>query len=1064
MTPSFKNSIKRIHITNVSIIIITSLHLLLTACSENPQKNAENITKESKDLATQKQHTPTQKTPPLSFNEHIQPILSANCYHCHGPDSGTREPKDNPLRLDTKSGAFAKRSNGKPVIIKGDPDSSYLIQLIESKDPQLVMPLHPTRSPHGKIMPPSDIALIRRWVKEGAHYQKHWSYIPPKKTPLPIVKNKHWPKNYIDHYILHKLEKHNLSPNPPQNKARLLRRLSFDLTGLPPTPNELAAFTSDTREFETVYQEKITALLNSNAYAEHFARHWLDVARYADTHGIHLDNFRSIWPYRDWVINAFRSNMKFDQFTLEQIAGDMLNNPTLNQKIATGFHRCLPTTGEAGSIEEEYHAVYAQERVNTTSSVWLGLTTGCAACHDHKFDAITTKENYQLTAFFRNTTMSALDGHNAIHPPNISVPAKTDQNRYHQIKQKIQQLTQQKKSLANTLNAPFQKWLKLNKTSPNKNTPTSLTWQNNTTEKATTISKTNAIKLINKGDFEKNQPFSFSAWIKIPDNPSGSIIAKMQSTKSLRGYDLHFKSGKLVVSLNHSFPKNYLQVMTIKKAPTNQWSHITVTYDGSEKAHGINIYINEEKLKLMPQMETLTKSIRTKTPLIIGRREKNNTFENGQIKNLRIYNHELKAPEISKIVTLDTLNKNNLTKKDTNKIKTHYFSYIHPDTHTIHNNILTLQKELHQIRTRATYTLIMDSNPYAKPTAHILIRGEYAVKDKEILTPKTPASLPPMTADMPPNRLGLAKWLIDKNNPLPARVTVNRYWSYLFGTGIVNTNQDFGIMGARPSHPKLLDHLAVDFTENSWDLHHLIRQIVTSSTYRQSSKISPNKLQTDPLNKLLARSPRYRLDAEQIRDLALSSSNLLHNEIGGPPVKPYQPSNIWKEVSMPQSNTKKYQHDSGYKLYRRSIYTFWKRTAIHPVMEILNAPSRDTSCVQRERTNTPLQALVIMNDPQFIEASRQLAAKAIKNATSTEKRINIIATSLISREMTPSEIQIIKTTLATAIQKFNTSPNNAKKLTSIGETKAPNTINTSELAAWTIIANQILNMDETLNK
>jgi len=1080
----------------ISSILFLGLSFTIASCSKQKTEpsteteDAKATPAENKEDTYHSKYETVSLDTPLSFNEHIQPILSVNCYHCHGPDSGTRLPEDEPLRLDSAEGVFAIRENGKSVIIKGDPDSSYLMELMESKDPDLVMPLHPSKSPHGRIMDPADIALVRRWIKEGANYEKHWAYIAPKKAELPEIQNKDWSRKPIDHFILSKLEQNKLTPNPDEDKARLLRRLSFDLTGLPPTPDETTEFLADTRDFETVYAEKVDTLLKTDAYAEHFARHWLDVARYADTHGIHIDNYRSIWPYRDWVINAFRDNMKFDQFTLEQIAGDMLPNATLEQKIASGFHRCLPTTGEGGAIDEEYNAIYAQDRVDTTSAAWLGLTAGCAACHDHKFDAISTKENYQLTAFFRNTTMTALDRNNAIHPPNVLVPIKQDRGRHTLANKESLLLTKHYQKLRTKHEASFQTWLKkkaksrtslapaadgvvvnlpLNNKKKGINHPTfnsklPLKWKDSPLGDAVLFTDSNVINLGNSGDFERNQSFSYGAWINAPDNTTGGIIAKMKTPDTHRGYDLWLEEGKLAVHLIHDYPKNHLKVITKKKIKANEWMHVMVTYNGSSRPRGVKLYINGVSQELATSVNKLTKTIKTDAPLLLGSRHLSQPFNNGQLQHFQLYQRELDVNEITQIAIEGQVSIGNLDKNKLEDARQYYFANISPETAETSAKITAIQKELKDIETRGTRTLIMDVNPEEKPTAHILIRGQYTDKDKEVLSPDVPASLPPMTKDMPKNRIGLAMWLTDKRNPLPARITANRYWYYLFGTGIVETNKDFGVMGSRPTHPKLLDYLAADFMEHDWDLHHLLREMVMSSTYRQSSIISAEKKQRDPLNKLLSRGPRYRLDAEQLRDLALSSSHLLHTEIGGPSVKPYQPINIWESVAMKSSNTKKYTQDSGNKLYRRSLYTFVKRTAHHPTMEILNAPNREESCVQRELTNTPLQAFVIMNDPQFVEASRQLAAAALQNATATQERINFIALTLLSREMTQDEISIIKTTLTTVLQKFKASPEDAIKLTSVGETKAPQALDPTELAAWTIIANQILNMDETLNK
>lgn len=1086
-----------------NITLATALGFSVLSCSEKKQEttsqqnDAEESSTSSEEASyanSNKQSTTVSIDTPLSFNEHIQPILSTNCYHCHGPDSGTRLPEDEPLRIDTEEGAFEVRKNGKPVIIKGDPDNSYLLELMESKDPDLVMPLHPTRSPHGRIMDPADIELVRRWIKEGANYEKHWAYISPKKAELPEVENKEWVRNSIDTFVLSKLEQNNITPNGDEDKSRLLRRLTFDLTGLPPTPDELKVFLADTRDFETVYSEKVDQLLNTDAYAEHFGRHWLDVARYGDTHGIHNDNYRSIWPYRDWVIDAFRENMKFDQFTIEQIAGDMLPNPTLDQKVATGFQRCLTTTGEGGAIEEEYNAIYAQDRVDTTSAAWLGLTAGCAACHDHKFDAISTKENYQLTAFFRNTTMNAFDNNDSIHPPNILVPHKKDRQRLATIKKELQTVNDKKEQLFNSQDPKFDAWLTQISNSPNYRTHVAegvvvnlplndkskgignpaftsnlpLKWNKALDGDAVYFKDANVINLGNLGDYERDQAFSYGAWINAPSRASGGIISKMNSAKNFQGYDLLIDQGKLSVHLIHQFPHNYIKVITKNKIENNEWIHVMATYDGSAKASGLKIYINGVEQELDILISNLTKTIKTDAPLLLGSRHLSGAFNNGQLQHFQLYQRALSKSDVYKLATQGILNQvvnsGNSDPKKLLQAKKHYFTNIAKKTTDMDAKIAKIKNEIAAIEGRATRTLIMDVKPNSKPTAHVLIRGEYASKDEEVLSPDVPAALPPMTDDMPRNRLGLAMWLTDKRNPLPARVTANRYWYYLFGKGIVETNKDFGVMGARPTHPKLLDYLAADFMENDWDLHHLLRQIVTSSTYRQSAVISEEKKQADPLNKLLSRGPRYRLDAEQIRDLALKSSNLLHEEIGGPSVKPYQPINIWESVAMAGSNTRFYKQDSGNKLYRRSMYTFVKRTAHHPTMEILNAPNREEACVQRDITNTPLQAFVIMNDPQFVEASRQLAASAIQYGSETEERINYISLNLLSREMDAEEIEIVNTTLSSVMEKFKTKPEEAIKLISVGASKAPAEIDPAELASWTIIANQVLNMDETLNK
>lgn len=1037
---------------------------------------------------------------PISFNEHIQPILSEYCYHCHGPDSGSREPKASPLRLDQEESAFEIRENGKPVIIKGNPEDSYLMQLVRSTDKVKVMPPHPSKNPHGKIMDQSDIELLHRWIEEGAVYEDHWAYIAPKKSTLPEIANKDWVRNEVDYFVAAKLDKSGLKPNEQESESRLIRRLYLDLTGLPPSAEELDSILGDQRDFDTVYNEKVDQLMNTDAYAEHWTRNWLDVARYGDTHGIHLDNYRSIWPYRDWVIKAFKNNMPFDQFTREQIAGDMMPNVTTEQKIATGFNRCNPTTGEGGAIPEEYDAIYAQDRVDTVSSAWLGLTFGCAACHDHKFDAISQKENFQLTAFFRNTTMHAMDGNAAHHPPFINIFEPKDQEMLDKAHVELADMQKLDREYRAKNTDKFLAWVTVQKTSSNKigsqklllplhnaekgltdssnNTYTSakpLTWVEgpNAIDKGALFTGGNTIDLGQIGSFNNDQSFSYSAWIKVPQGTNGAVFSKMYADNTFRGYDLYLVNGKLNFHIINSYPGDAIKVITHQNYPDNVWTHVTITYDGKGKAAGAKIYINGKSASLAVEQDSLKGTIITDAPLKIGSRSGDVAVENAAVYGFRMFDKALTDKEIERLfigaelrqaqslVSVDPAEAKKAQHKLSN-LKNYYFEN---NDKTVMDNqvqINAIKKQIADIQRRSTPTLVMDDKKDSEPHAHVLIRGVYSDKGERV-TPDTPASLPPM-GDLPRNRLGLAHWITSPENPLPARVTVNRYWYYIFGRGIIETNGDFGIMGARPTHPQLLDWLAKDFVENDWDLHHLLRKIVTSATYRQSGRISPEKLEKDPQNILLSRGPRYRMDGEKIRDLALKASGLLNPKVGGPSVKPYQPKGVWSSIAMTVSNTKLYKQDMGDKLYRRSLYTFWKRMAPHPAMEIFNAPSREISCVQRDRTNTPLQAFVLLNDPQFVEASRHLAEKAIKGASTDSERIDFISKRLIAREMRTMEHESILQSLDTIRERIAMNPEEASKLAFVGESKPDASLNQGELAAWTLVANLILNLDETVNK
>jgi mono/diheme cytochrome c family protein len=767
----------------------------------------------------------------VTFNTHIQPILSENCYHCHGPDSGSRKAD---LRLDRAEFAFKPLQSGQPAIIKGHAVTSEVVRRLRHKDPKEVMPPPATH----KLISEREIALIEKWIEQGANYQEHWSLIPPLRPSVPTLPDTTWPKNPIDNFILASLRKVALTPAPEAGKAVLLRRVTLDLTGLPPTPEDVDAFLADTRP--DAYEQAVDRLLGSAAYGEHQTRYWLDAARYADTHGIHIDNYRSIWPYRDWVIKAFNANQPFDQFTIEQLAGDLLPNPTLEQKIATGFHRCLPTTGEGGAIADEYLATYAKDRVETTSAVWLGLTTGCATCHDHKFDPISQKDFYQLSAFFRNNPMSALDGNSADHPPNLQLPAPEDAPR-------LQELT-------------------------------------------------------------------------------------------------------------HLLPAK------------------------------------QEALKEAEKLED------NAAPADALRRE-----------------------------------------------------------------LAALQAERDAIHKRGAITLVMQENN-EEPSAYILNRGDYTQK-KDKVGADVPAVFGVRIAkDDPKNRLGLARWLVHPDHPLTARVTVNRFWQQVFGTGLVASAGDFGIMGERPVHPALLDWLAVEFRESGWNVKQLMKLLVTSASYRQSGVTTPAKLEQDPANRLLAHGPRQRLDGEMIRDQALFVSGLLVSKLGGPSVKPYQPDGVWESVAMKESNTSKYARDSGEALYRRSLYTFWKRSAPHPSLEAFGTPSRENCTVRRERTNTPLQALVTLNDIQFVEAARVLAERVLKQKPSDAERLDCLYRLVLARSPQPAELPVLNAALTDFRATFGYSADAAKKLITYGERPPDPALAVPELAAWTLIASQTLNLDEALNR
>jgi hypothetical protein len=1067
--------------------IAASLGLLLAACQENTKISHKEGAEAKKSEAT------TMVLPKeISFNEHIQPILSEYCYHCHGPDSGTRMPEKEPLRLDMEEDAFKMRDLGSPVIIKGKPAESELIRLIKSKDIAEVMP--PPES--HKVMNAREIALLEKWIEQGAEYQKHWSYEPVVRAEP--AKND-WSDKAIDGFVLEKLQEAGLNPNPDEEARRFHRRLSLDLTGLPPEPAETDAFVASYEKgADAAISAEADRMLASVQSAEHFSRHWLDASRYADTHGIHFDNFRSIWPYRDWVVRAFQSNMKWDQFTTEQIAGDLMQNPSMDQKIATGFLRALSTTGEGGAIGEEYDAIYAADRVDTMGAIWLGMTASCASCHDHKFDPLATKEFYQLTAFFRNNTMSALDGNNAAHPPAINVPYFEHREKLGQLQAAIAQLQGRINERRAAAHGEFQNWLSTASQTIAKEMDTSYSIHlplndiegnvrgvvdgtlSEWATAATRIDSQNGKALLvssaetdlgDLGKFSRKDQVSYGAFIRIEGTPSGAVVARMDPANGHKGWDLWLEGGRIGAHVIESWPASAIKTLSAEALAPNVWHHVIVVFDGSNTSDKVvSIYVDGKLSATSGGLNDPNAIIEANVPLRLGSRiAGDGKLANGAvaIQDFRFYRKILSEIEINNWIDFQNIKtpldiaEVQRTPEQNQKISDYFFTRVDAPS-------LAMIREMQALKTSEAQipfatTLVFEENQGQEAFAHILTRGDYRSKAERV-TPNTPAYLVPMAAEDPKNRLGLAKWLNNPQNPLPARVTMNRLWYYIFGNGIVDSTGDFGIMGARPTHPKLLDWLASEFIASGWDYRHMVKTIVSSKTYRQSGNVSAEKLEIDPKNSLISHGPRTRLEAEQLRDLALSASGLLVKKIGGPPVNPYQPPGVWESVAMPQSNTKDYKQDVGESLYRRSFYTLWKRSAHPATMEILDAPSREKFCVKRDRTNTPLQALALMNDPQFVEAGKILASKAIAASSDFDARVDLMSSRLIARKMDSQERVSIKATLDNAIVYYTAKPEEASQAISVGETKALENIPAPELAAWTLVAGQLMNLDETLTR
>ncbi len=1025
----------------------------------------------------------------LTYNRDIRPILAENCFACHGPDKAARKAD---LRLDIREEAIKAGA-----LVPGKPDQSPLIERLVTPNTRQLMP--PPKSL--KKLTPKQIDTLKRWVAQGAEYQAHWSFLPPLRPAIPQVKTPGWARNPIDYFVLAELEKRGLTPAPEADRRTLARRLSLDLRGLPPSLTEVEEFVND--RGDNAYERFVEKLLASSQWGEHRGRYWLDAARYADTHGIHFDNYREMWSYRDWVIQAFNRNQPFDQFTIEQLAGDLLPNRTLDQQIASGFNRCNITTNEGGVIPEEYLVLYTRDRTETAAQVWMGLTVNCAVCHDHKLDPMTQREFYQLAAFFNNTTQGAMDGNVKDTPPIVQVPRLEDRQKWitlvHQISEANRQVDGRKGSARND----FAKWLTSAKPGQlaqrvptqglifhgklDEGQGTQLTFsiagqtrqvtlkqpaqwgKGHLAEKAYRVTPNQTVELADVGDFERTQAFTVSTWAKFPKGRlSGAILARMEEGPGHRGWDLWIENGQVGMHLIHAWPSDAIKVVTTARVKPEVWTHLLVSYDGSGKAEGVQIYLDGQlQTGRAVTANSLKNTTRTQVPLKLGQRTASSRIDGLTLQDVRFYDRVLnqgEAASLGRFARLEQLlaKGEKRSKTEQEELYTWWLTNEDAEFKKLSAALERLRAEETILKNRGTIAHVSQEKP-SMPMAYVLFRGEYDQR-RDKVEPATPSILPPMPADLPRNRLGLAKWLVRPNHPLTARVTVNRFWQEVFGRGLVSTSGDFGIAGELPSHPELLDWLALDF-QSDWDVKRFFRQVVTSATYRQAAILTPEKMEKDPFNVWLSRGPRFRMDGEMIRDYALAVSGLLVHKLGGPSVKPYQPEGVWEAVAMNESNTRIYRRDTGEALYRRSMYTFWKRSAPPASMEIFNAPNRETCVVKRERTNTPMQALVTLNDEQFVEAARVLAEKTLKQGgKNAEERFDFLAKTILCRSFRAEEQPIVKRLLDELLAEYNDKPEEAKKLIAFGEAKADASLDAKELAAWTMLVNSLLNLDEVLNK
>ncbi len=1070
----------------------------------------------------------------IDFARDIAPIFAAACNHCHGPKKAAGR-----LRLDVKRLAL-KGGIGGAVIVPGRSRASRLLARILGEGSEQRMPLG------GDPLKPEQIDLIRRWIDEGAVWPennqsqisnteseipKHWAFVKPERPALPEVKNKDWVRNPIDRFVLARLEREGLSPAPEASKETLIRRVSLDLTGLPPTLAEVDAFLND--KTPDAYEKVVDRLLASPRYGERMAARWLDAARYADTNGYQSDEDRQMWRWRDWVIEAFNRNLPFDQFTIEQIAGDLLPEATLDQRLATGFNRNHRINSEDGIIYDEYAVEYVVDRVDTTATVFLGMTAGCARCHNHKYDPVTQKEYYQLFAYFNNIPEYGRAVRGANSPPVMPAPTREQQRQLERLNQSLAEAEKRfasyetqwlraKRSWEESLaNHNPQHWfpgaaLVAHFSFDERNAAgqgTGVLFEQLAGESAPgrigRAAKFDGQRSLEAGqlaDFSSNDRFTLSAWIYPSSERGGVIIARAQDIASQvdrspgarlgKGYGLRLEEGKVHFNLVHDWADDAIRVAAETRLAPDEWHHVLATYDGSRLASGARIYLDGRPQKLKVYYDLLIEPIKNAEPLRIGGGVDSEQRFHGLIDEVRIYDKVLPPPEIAALACSDSLAAiarlpaRERTAAERDKL---FWAFLDtgapPEIRQAWRRLNELKEQKRKLEENFPTVMVMRERETPRET-FLLKRGAYDAPGEQV-TRGVPAVFPPLPAGEPNNRLGLARWLVHPSNPLTSRVTVNRFWQMLFGVGLVKTTEDFGAQGERPLHPELLDWLAAEFRDGEterqsdgaterknpqsasrigrnpqWDVKALLKTIVMSATYRQSSKPNlqsaiRNPQSSDPENRLLARAPRLRLPAEMIRDQALLVSGLLVEQIGGPSVKPYQPDGVWSDLV----NGGKYATDTGAALYRRSLYTYWKRTIAPPFMANFDAASRESCTVRETRTNTPLQALNLMNDVTYVEAARLLAERALREGGQTERdRVRFAFRLATARWPDERETQVLLKQLRAQLEDFGKNTAAAERLLKVGEKVSDKKLNAVEVAAYTTVASLIINLDEVITK
>jgi mono/diheme cytochrome c family protein len=984
--------------------------------------------------------------PAIDFNRQVRPILSENCFACHGPDARTRKAR---LRLDSPEGAFGKGRSGRPTIVAGRSAASELIARVGAEDESERMP--PIKS--GKKLTKQQIEVLRQWIDQGAKWSEHWAFVPPQQPKVPAVKDTTWPRNPLDLFVLARLEREGLKPSPQADRRTLLRRVSLDLTGLPPTPAEVSAFLLD--RSPDAWEKAVDRLLASPRFGERLAMQWLDGARYADSNGYQADFERYMWRWRDWVIDSFNHNKPFDRFTVEQIAGDLLPGATLEQKIATGFNRNHRINTEGGIIGEEWRVEYVADRVETMGSVWMGLTLNCCRCHDHKYDPIKQKDFYQLFAFFNNVPESGAGAEQPVnHPPIIPAPRAFEQKR----------LAEMDEAIARAEAALQSEWEKMVAGQKTGVVWTTLAPAQVTSEGKATLTVQPDRIIVASGNNPAMEEYTIVAPIStknvtglrleaLPDDrhagngPGRSVNGNFVLT------NVRVEANSKLIALDKasaSFSQaGYPVSSAIGKSPGSGWA----IHPKMGMAH--SAVFSFAKPLALKDNEKLTIRLAFRSP-----------FGQHQFGRFRLSVTDTLTPHApegipTSIRAIVAIAPQKRTPAQNRELASYFRVHRGNSQTEADRKLQALRKARQDYASRLPTVMVMaETQPR---DAYVLIRGQYDRRGEKV-SAGLPAVLPPLPSGSPANRLGLANWLVSPTHPLTARVAVNRFWEQLFGVGLVKSSENFGSQGEPPSHSELLDWLAVEFRDSGWDTKAILKKIVTSATYRQSSHLTAGLREKDPENRLLARGARFRLPAETVRDNALAISGLLVERTGGPSVRPYQPKGVWNETSF-YGNLRNYQHDKGEGLYRRSLYTIRKRTAGPPTMLLFDSPSREVCTVKRSRTNTPLQALALLNEVTFLEAARVLAERMLREGGKTaEDRIRHAFLLAISREPSASELRLLSTGLSARMARYRANPEAAKKLLQVGESRPDPKLDVAALAAYTMTASVILNLDETITR